>query len=137
MYDCILYIEQPVSEAKLDPRLDTSKRSSTYDWTYKNPVFDPAGSYSLGGQIRSYLSSLGSLYNCEVCDFGPAVSVRVTYNNPRTCKSASGTWLIIFSSKAGTGHLYSSSSYKRTVSDFGQAASYIRAVASNLANKTT
>ena len=137
MYDCILYIEQSVSEAKLDPRLDTSKRSSTYSWTYNEPVFNPIASYSLGGQIRSYLTSLGSLYNVEVCDFGPAVSIRVTYNNPRTCKSASGTWLLVFNSKGGDGHLYSSGARQRTVSDYMQAASYVRSVATSLANKTS
>jgi hypothetical protein len=137
MYDCVLYITSDVSEAKADPRIDTTKRSTTYTWSYKEPSFNPGASYSLGGQIRGYLSGLGQLYNIEVCDFGPAVSIRVTYNNPRTCKSASSTYLLVFNSKGGDGHLYTSSARSRTVSDFGQAASYVRSMAQALQNKTT
>lgn len=136
MYDCILYIEQPLNEASLDPRLDIINKTGKSGRIYKEPAFNPAAAYSLGGQIRSALSSLGNQYSVEVSDFGPAVSIRVSYYNPRTCRAASGTYLMVFNDKSGGGTVFTSTAKARTVSDYMSGISYIRSVAYNLQNRT-
>lgn len=87
-------------------------------------------STSFGMTLRSMLQ-LGGGYSTEVTDFGDAVSVKVTYTSPRSCKSASQNFLILFYEN-GQCRAKTNSQRWRTCNDIGQAASYIRSKSSRL-----
>lgn len=92
-------------------------------------------STSFGFTLRSMLQ-LGSGYGVEVADFGDAVSVKVTYTSPRSCKSASQHFIILFYEN-GQCRAKTNSQRWRTCNDIGQAASYIRSKASKLQSATS
>ena len=90
---------------------------------------------SFGATIRSMLQ-LGSGYSTEVSDFGEAVSIKITYSNARTAKSASQNFLVLFYDN-GQCRAKVNSTRWRTCNDIGQAASYIRSKASRLQAATS
>lgn len=135
MVDTVIVIQNPVNEKAMDVRMGGSP-SATATTTYVAVPFDPNASYSLGGAIRTGLS-LGNRYGVEVCDFGCAVSVRVTYSDAYTAKAATATFLVIFDSKKGNGTVRSSARKYRTVGNYQDAISYIRACAGALQNKVS
>lgn len=87
-------------------------------------------STSFGMTLRSMLQ-LGGGYSTEVTDFGDAVSIKVTYTSPRSCKSASQNFLILFYEN-GQCRAKTNSQRWRTCNDIGQAASYIRSKSTRL-----
>ena len=143
--DVVLIMEEPprIYEAKgttkqsgsLDPRTDYSP-----EWMPDHIEFLRglgAGSQnSFGYQLRNALN-MGIGYQVEVTDFNEAISVKITYTNVRTCKSASLHACIVFKTKAGVCNAYVNGQRYRTCNSVLQAASYIRNKASALVGQTT
>ena len=143
--DVVLIMEEPprIYEAKgttkqsgsLDPRTDYSP-----DWLPDHIEWLRglgAGSQnSFGYQLRNALS-LGAGYQVEVTDFNEAISVKITYTNVRTCKSASLHACVVFRTNAGMCNAYINGQRFRTCNNVGQAASYIRNKAAALIGRTT
>lgn len=102
---------------------------------FKNIFADTV--YSLGGNIKSALSSLGSGYCVKVIDYGSDVFVSVSYTNSMTGKTAGCNFLIKFSSKRGDGIIKANEARYRTISSTTDAISYITSKASNLKNLTS
>lgn len=150
-FDVILVLdENAVNEAGLDTLMGTSgsdkralsPQSSYYsdkgaysDYAYYN---DPKlyASWAFGKQLQNALTNIGSGYSCEVGDYGRYVSVKVTYSNPPTGKSASKTFLIVFEPDGSKGYVFSTSNRYRTFSGLSNAASYIKSASSSLRNST-
>lgn len=133
MIDTIITITPELNEASVDKRT-FMKTKNIVDYTYNTLGFDPNANYSLGGAIRNGLS-LGNRYQVEVCDFGCAVSVRVTYSDAYTAKAATATFLVIMNTKQGDGVIRSSARKYRTVGNYNDAISYIRSCCGALQNK--
>lgn len=93
--------------------------------------------YSLGGNIRSALSSLGAGYSVKVIDYGSDVFVSVSYTNSMTGKTAGCNFLIKFTSKRGEGIIKANEARYRTISSVTDAISYINSKSSNLKNLTS
>lgn len=93
-------------------------------------------SWAFGKQIQSYLTNVGYGYGCEVADFGRYVTVKVTYANPPTGKTASKTFLVVFDPDGKKGNIFQSSNRYRTFSGLSQAGSYIKSCVSSLRDKT-
>jgi len=143
--DVVLIMEEPpcISEAKgltkrsgsLDPRTDYHA-----DWMPDHIEFlrglGSASQNSFGYILRQYLQ-MGSGYQVEVTDFNEAVSVKITYTNVRTCKSASIHACIVFRTKSGVCNAYINGQRFRTCNSAEQAASYIRGKASVLVGQTS
>ena len=137
-YDAILYIDRrdvnEIADARLMQVGGRSGRETSFG------VFRGTNgsntSYNYGSVLRGALS-LGNSYQVEVYDYNTECVVRVTYTNTKTCKSASQCFLIIFDAweKSGKGVVKSTSARSRSISDVGQAASYIKSRASSLASK--
>lgn len=140
-YDNFDYvIEIPLNEAQaytgnLDPRTGLSIRmpQDSYDIIRQSGA---GSSWSFGNLLRNSLPNTNG-YSCEVSDFGDAVTVRMTYTNVKTCRSASKSFVIIFLNKTGKSEVKSSSARWRTCNDYSQAASYIKSKASSLQGKTS
>lgn len=91
---------------------------------------------SFGSAIRSTLQ-MGPGFATEVVDYGDAVTVKISYTNIKTGKSASQNFIILFRNKYGASYVKTNSARWRTCSDYAQAASFIRSKASYLAGKTS
>ena len=109
-FDAILYFdgsEIDVFEGGVDPRNYNSKLPSGSDkpinGMYMNYI-DPKlyASWSFGNQLKRDVQSLGSNYSCEVADFGQEIVVRVTHSDTVTGRSASKTFLVIFTNTTGS-----------------------------------
>ena len=92
--------------------------------------------WSFGKQIQNNLTNVGNGYACEVSDFGRYVSVKITYSNPPTGKTASKTFLVVFDPDGKKGNIFQTSNRYRTFSGVSQAASYIKSCVSSLRDKT-
>ena len=92
--------------------------------------------WSFGKQIQNSLTNVGYGYGCEVADFGRYVSVKVTYSNPPTGKTASKTFLVVFDPDGKKGNIFQTSNRYRTFSGVSQAASYIKSCVSSLKDRT-
>jgi len=101
---------------------------------YQDPKLYAA--WSFGKQLQNSIGNVGYGYGCEVSDFGRYVSVKVTYSNPPTGKTASKTFLIVFDPDGKKGNIFQTSNRYRTFSGVGQAASYIKSCVSGLRDKT-
>lgn len=102
--------------------------------TYQDPKL--YASWAFGKQLQSSLNNIGQGYGCEVSDFGRYVSVKVTYSNPPTGKTASKTFLVVFDPDGKKGNIFQTSNRYRTFSGVGQASSYIKSCVSSLKDKT-
>ena len=143
-FDAILYFdgsEIDVFEGGVDPRNYNSKLPSGSDkpinGMYMNYI-DPKlyANWSFGNQLKRDVQSLGSNYSCEVADFGQEIVVRVTHSDTVTGRSASKTFLVIFTNTKGEAYIKSHSNKWRSISGIGQAASYIKSICSNLSTST-
>lgn len=92
--------------------------------------------WSFGKQIQNNLTNVGSGYACEVSDFGRYVSVKITYSNPPTGRTASKSFLVVFDPDGKKGNIFQTSNRYRTFSGVSQAASYIKSCVSSLRDKT-
>ena len=133
--DIIIDMRPMVSEAvKATGSRDTRVRTGALSYGSENWGLvrntGAGSSTSFGMTLRSMLQ-LGSGYSTEVTDFGDAVSVKVTYTSPRSCKSASQNFLILFFDN-GQCRAKTNSQRWRTCNDIGQASSYIRSKVSRL-----
>lgn len=141
-YDTILYIDNPINEAKADPRTQYAggaPLSKGYDIRFgylKNTQGN--NPYNYGQSLRSTLPCTGG-WSTEVADFGTEIAVKITYNNPATGRSASKMYLIVFdmATKNGKGMIKVSNAKWRSISDISQAASYIKGASSSLQNYTS
>lgn len=139
--DVVLIMEEPyLTEAakqsgSLDPRTSTD-----FQWGEEHLEFlRGLGSgfvNSFGRLICQYLQ-MGSGWSVEVTDFNEAVSIKMTYTNPTTCRSASIHALIIFRTKKGICRAYINGQRSRTCNSAQQAAAYIRGKASILPGQTS
>ncbi len=93
-------------------------------------------SWTFGKQLQSSLSNSGYGYGCEVSDFGRYLSVKVTYSNPPTGRTASKSFLVVFDPDGKKGNIFQTSNRYRTFSGLSQAASYIKSCMSSLRDKT-
>lgn len=92
--------------------------------------------WSFGKQIQNNLTNVGNGYACEVGDFGRYVSVKVTYSNPPTGRTASKSFLVVFDPDGKKGNVFQTSNRYRTFSGVSQATSYIKSCVSSLRDKT-
>ena len=92
--------------------------------------------WTFGKQLQNYLTNVGYGYGCEVADFGRYVTVKVTYANPPTGKTASKLFLVVFDPDGKKGNIFQNSNRYRTFSGLSQAGSYIKSCVSSLRDKT-
>lgn len=118
--------------ASIGPTQDKGAYSQYID--YQDPKL--FASWSFGNQIRNNLGNVGYGYGCEVADYGRYVSVKVTYSNPPTGKTASKTFLVVFEPDGKKGYVFQTSNRYRTFSGVSQAASYIKSATSSLRSAT-
>lgn len=133
-YDAILYIEKPINEATVDPRLyskDTPKTTKGFSkyWNADDPKM--YSSFTFGNALRQSLSNIGPGYICKVTDFKKWVVVDVGYHNNITGRTAEKTFLIVFQEK-GDGIILSTHNRYRSISGVDQAASYIKSACNSL-----
>lgn len=124
-----------------DVRALSTTTGPNYDkGAYSNYLYyqDPKlyASWAFGKQLQNSLSNVGYGYGCEVSDFGRYVSVKVTYSNPPTGKTASKTFLVVFDPDGKKGNIFQTSNRYRTFSGVSQASSYIKSCVSSLRDKT-
>jgi hypothetical protein len=124
-----------------DVRTLSTTTGPNYDkGAYSNYLYyqDPKlyASWAFGKQLQNSLSNVGYGYGCEVSDFGRYVSVKVTYSNPPTGKTASKTFLVVFDPDGKKGNIFQTSNRYRTFSGVSQASSYIKSCVSSLRDKT-
>ena len=118
--------------ATTGPRYD-SPAYSTYLY-YQDPKL--YASWAFGKQLQNALTNVGYGYAAEVSDFGKYVSVKMSYSNPPTGKTASKTFLVVFDPDGKKGNIFQTSNRYRTFSGVSQAASYIKSCVSSLRDKT-
>lgn len=120
------------TSATVGPNADLGAYSNYF--YYQDPKL--FAQWSFGKQIQNNLTNVGYGYACEVSDFGRYVSVKITYSNPPTGKTASKTFLVVFDPDGKKGNIFQTSNRYRTFSGVGQAASYIKSCVSSLRDKT-
>ena len=103
--------------------------------TYNDPKLYT--DWAFGKQIQTSIGNIGPGYGCEVADYGKYVSVKVTYSNAPTGKTASKTFLIVFDPDGSKGNIFQTSNRYRTFSGVSQATSYIKSCASSLKSLTS
>lgn len=106
---------------------------STY-LQYQDPKL--YASWAFGKQLQNSLTNVGYGYSAEVSDFGKYVSVKMSYSNPPTGKTASKTFLVVFDPDGKKGNIFQTSNRYRTFSGVSQAASYIKSCVNSLRDKT-
>ena len=136
-WDAILYVEPQLNES--DERSVARKGVDATPRFFQNSIDydDPKlfGNMSFGSNLRSILNGMGTGYSNEITDFGKWVTVRVTYHDQRTGRSASKIFLIVFKQK-GDGIVLSTHNRYRSISGVDQAGSYIRSACSSLQTST-
>lgn len=138
--DIIIDMRQPLNEAlKQAGSLDTRVRTGSIKMGSEHigllRTTGAGSSSSAGFTLRSMLQ-LGNGYGVEVADFGDAVSIKITYSSPKSCKTASQNFIVLFYEN-GQCRAKTNSQRWRTCNDIGQAASYIRSKASRLPSMTS
>ena len=98
------------------------------------PGEGPGAPGTLGYAVRSQLSSLGQGFGVQVADFGEAVTVTITYSNPKTCKNVSQSFVLVYHGKNAKNiyTVYANSARWCNCNDYSQAISFIRSKASYL-----
>ncbi len=151
-FDGILVLDKSaVNEAGLDDVMGTGGGVDTRNVSVATgPNYDK-GAYSqylnyqdpklyanwtFGKQLQNYLTNVGYGYGCEVADFGRYVTVKVTYANPPTGRTASKLFLVVFDPDGKKGNIFQTSNRYRTFSGLSQAGSYIKSCVSSLRDKT-
>lgn len=98
---------------------------------------DPNAVLSYGGAILNQLrSSLSRNFNVSVKDFGPQIYVELEYNNVKTARSASMSFIIVLTDEQKRGFVKSSSVRYRSVDNYQQAVTYIISRKSELVSRT-
>ena len=139
--DTVLVLDESNINEKRDERLDILPNASQRNWAMapeylkQGWFMNPYDNFSLGNYVRSGLS-LGNKYGVGVYDFGNAIMVEITYYDIGTCKTSGAKFLIQIGNKNGKGVVRSSSSKFRTISNIGEAISYIRSRANYLSGRT-
>jgi len=133
-YDAILCVEEPTNESMTDKRMAGNTGTFVPGWGSKNGYLDylgpeVTGAFTFGKAVKQGVES--NDMSCEVSDFGPWISVRVTASNVATGRTASKTFLIVFQHKS-RGIVMSTSNKWRTIDGWQQAVSYIRSASSSL-----
>lgn len=135
-YDAILVLEEPVNESSRIIR-GQSNGSDLGPGNYVD-VDDPKlrSNDSLGRYISQVMSNMGNGYWGEVSDFGKWVVVTIGYHSYITGRSCSKTFLIVFNhDKRYSSVVMSSSTKWRTITNPGEAVSYINSCANQLASE--
>ena len=150
-YDGVLVLDKSaVNEAGLDDVMglgpgDVRATSATIGPQFDKGAYsqylyyqDPKlyANWTFGKQLQNYLTNVGYGYGCEVADFGRYVTVKVTYANPPTGKTASKLFLVVFDPDGKKGNIFQTSNRYRTFSGLSQAGSYIKSCVSSLRDKT-
>jgi hypothetical protein len=146
-FDAILYLDNSLQDdifergLGVDTRTINTRIPNTADkFADGNHAYaiNPSlyASWSYGNQLKRSIQSWSSNYSCEVADFGQEIAVTVTHCEPATGRTASKTFLIIFTNTKGDAYVKNHSSKWRSVSGIGQAESYIKSVCSALSNST-
>ena len=136
----VLYIEPNSVLEDLNKRQFGSRGiDTTTHGIYKNVNYDDPALWSpmaFGRSLQQGLQSgLGAGFSIEVTDFGKYVSVRTSYHNHVTGRSASKIFLVVFE-KDGDGIVMSTANRWRSISGTGQALSYIRSASMSLKDST-
>lgn len=145
-FDRVILIDRDIYEAKndtinysgggLDPRLKAVPGMfAPQDTIQYITTIGPGANLSFGSMIRNYMPKNNG-WSSEVTDFGDAIIVKVSYNNMKTARTSSQTFLILFTTKAGVCKVKSNFAKWRTCGSVEQAASYIRSKSSALSGKT-
>lgn len=131
----VILLEAKQNVDVLDPRMRQNVIKPDFSVVTALGAIGAGSGINYGTALRNSLN-LGTNYNVNYTDFGDAMSVQVTYNNPKTGKSAAQNFIILFD-KAGKSVVKMDSVKWRTASGYSQVANYIRGRCSNLANKTS
>lgn len=135
-YDAILVFNEPINEAS---RIKPGQTAAGYHGRTNNvDVDDPAHytSNALGRSIAQALNNMGDGYWGEVTDFGKWIVANIGYHSYITGRSCTKTFLIVFNNDKNYSSVVMSSSTKwRTITNYSEAISYIRSVASQLAGE--
>lgn len=142
-YDAILVLNDQINEGVYDYGTydDRSYAKGTSQPTrgfkvstnWDNPKL--YASFSFGNMLRSGLENMGSGYSSKVTDFGKWVVAEVNHHNIITGRTASKTFLIVFSTNKD-GYVLSTHNRYRTISGVDQALSYIKSTCSSLPGAT-
>lgn len=144
-FDRVLVVEtEDLVEAKsvgianniTDPRLRMRTDLTYTDYIDPITTVGPGANMSFGQLVRSYLPQTNG-WSSSVTDFGDAITISVSYNNIKTAKSASQSFIILFTKKSGECRVKSNFTKWRTCNNPSQAASYIRGKVSSLPSKTS
>ena len=137
-YDAILVLDNQINE---DVRINKKIQPSGVDHGPGNyiDIDDPRlyATNNVGRYLQSAFTSLGQGYWGEVSDFGKWFVVTIGHHNHITGRTSTKTFLIVFNhDKKYTSVVMSSTTKWRTITDPGQAVSYIKSCAALLANET-
>lgn len=138
-------VEENINEAAFKVRGGNDNRVAVSAEPFRDTAdairaFGPGSFGTLGGYIRSGLSSMGEGYGVQVADFGEAVTVTITYSNARTGRIAGQSFVVVM--HHGRSHkymytVYAHSARWRDCNDYNQAIGFIRSKASALAGQTS
>lgn len=135
-YDAILVFNEPINEAnRIKPGTNAGTHHGPGNYV---DVDDPAHytSNALGRTISQAIDNLGYGYWGNVTDFGKWVVVTVGYHSYMTGRSCDKTFLVVFNfDKRYSSVVMSTSTKWRTINNSGEAISYIRSVANQLAGE--
>lgn len=131
----VILVEAKQNVDLLDPRMRQDLIKPDFSVVTALGATGAGSGINYGTSLRNSLN-LGTNYNVNYTDFGDAISVQIMYNNPKTGKSASQNFIILFD-KTGKSVVKMDSVKWRTASGYSQVANYIRGRCSNLASKTS
>lgn len=141
-YDTILLVKPNINEAiETYDKRTTGRRSPSMTKGRNNlsiSYIDPKyyGANAFGQRLRTTLHNMSTGFSSKVTDFGQWVTAEVTYHDSMTGRSASKTFLIVFTD-GPDGMVMSTSNRYRSISGVDQAASYIISACSSLRNGTS
>lgn len=145
-YDTILVCDlDRIDEGSGDARYYAGDVPGTIKFNGPNADYDDPKLYAsnaFGRILQQDLNGWRVGYSSKVSDFGKWVVCEVTYHHHVTGRSASKTFLIVFTggpngTDKGGGIVLSTANKYRTISGVSQASSYIRAVCTSLENGTS
>lgn len=137
--DTILFVtdNNHVNEVNVDSRMHSGGLHAPA-WGSKTGYLDSYGpdiysQMAFGNVMQRAINDPSNGITCEVSDFGPWVSVRVTAHNTVSGRSATKVFMVVFQAKT-KGIVMSTSNKWRTIDGYQQAISYIRSASSALKN---
>lgn len=141
-YDTVLFVKPNINEAyePTDRRsagrktISATKGRDNINISYIDPKYYSANAF--GQRLRSTLHNMSTGFSSKVTDFGQWVVAEVSYHDTMTGRSASKTFLVVFTD-GPDGMVMSTHNRYRSISGIEQAASYITSACSSLRNSTS